>query len=113
MAQFAAFTPMADDSAPQVLVAGCGTGSHAIIAAHRFRGARVLAVDLSLSSLTYAKRKTRELGVTNIDYAQADILRLGGIARSFDVIESVGVLHHLDDPFAGWRILLSLLRPGG
>ena len=113
MAQFAAFTPMADDSAPQVLVAGCGTGSHAIIAAHRFRGAHVLAVDLSLSSLAYAKRKTRELGITNIEYAQADILRLGELARSFDVIESVGVLHHLGDPFAGWRILLSLLRPGG
>src|SRR5262249_11485496 len=25
----------------------------------------------------------------------------------------VGVLHHLADPFAGWRILLSRLRPGG
>src|SRR4030095_9892868 len=24
-----------------------------------------------------------------------------------------GVLHHLDDPFAGWRVLLELLRPGG
>ena len=113
IAPFVAFTPLPDDSAPQVLVAGCGTGSHAIIAAHRFRGVRVLAVDLSLSSLAYAKRKTRELAVTNIDYAQADILRLGDIARSFDLIESVGVLHHLDDPFAGWRILLSLLRPGG
>ena len=113
LAPFAAFKPMADDSAPQVLVAGCGTGSHAIIAAHRFRGVHVLAVDLSLSSLAYAKRKTRELGVTNIDYAQADILRLGDLARRFDIIESVGVLHHLGDPFAGWRILLSLLRPGG
>ena len=33
--------------------------------------------------------------------------------RTFDIIESGGVLHHLADPFAGWRILLSRLRPGG
>jgi SAM-dependent methyltransferase len=110
---FAPFTPMPDDSAPQVLVAGCGTGQHAILAAQRFAGTRVLAIDLSLSSLAYAIRKTRELGITDIEFAQADILRLGEIGRTFDIIESVGVLHHLGDPFAGWRVLLSLLRPGG
>jgi tetratricopeptide (TPR) repeat protein/2-polyprenyl-3-methyl-5-hydroxy-6-metoxy-1,4-benzoquinol methylase len=109
----ARFTPMRDDSQPEVLVAGCGTGSHSIRAAQRFRGARVLAVDLSLSSISYAKRKTQELGISNIDYAQADILTLGDITRTFDIIASVGVLHHLADPFMGWRILLSRLRPGG
>ncbi len=109
----ASFTPLPDDSAPDVLIAGCGTGSHSILTATRFRGVRVLAVDLSLSSISYAQRKTQELGITNIEYAQADILELGGIARTFDIIESVGVLHHLADPFAGWRILLSRLRPGG
>lgn len=113
MLPFATFTPLSDDSAPQVLVAGCGTGCHSIVAAQRFRGARVLAIDLSLSSISYARRKTRELGITNIEYAQADILKLGDIARRFDIIESVGVLHHLADPFSGWRTLLSLLRPGG
>jgi 2-polyprenyl-3-methyl-5-hydroxy-6-metoxy-1,4-benzoquinol methylase len=110
---YAQFTPMPDDSAPEALIAGCGTGRHSIITGRRFRGARVLAVDLSLSSISYAKRKTLELGLTNIEYAQADILKLGGIVRSFDIIESVGVLHHLADPFAGWRTLLTRLRPGG
>jgi tetratricopeptide (TPR) repeat protein/2-polyprenyl-3-methyl-5-hydroxy-6-metoxy-1,4-benzoquinol methylase len=110
---FAPFTPMPDDSAPEALIAGCGTGMHSIFAAQRFRGIRVLAIDLSLSSISYAKRKTLELGITNIEYAQADILKLGDIARTFDIIESGGVLHHLADPFIGWRILLSRLRPGG
>src|SRR5262249_35925705 len=96
-----------------VLVAGCGTGHCAIEAAQRYRGARVLAVDLSLTGLAYAKRKTQELGIASIDYAQADITRVGALARTFDVIEAGGVLHHLDDPFAGWRVLLTLLRPGG
>lgn len=96
-----------------ILIAGCGTGQHSIGTAQQFLGAQVLAVDLSLSSLGYAKRKTRELGLTSIEYAQADIMKLGSLGRSFDVIESCGVLHHLGDPWAGWQVLLSLLRPGG
>ncbi|MDD5175802.1 MAG: tetratricopeptide repeat protein [Sterolibacterium sp.] len=96
-----------------ILIAGCGTGQHSIQTARQFHGAQVLAVDLSLSSLGYARRKTRELGVASIEYAQADLLKLCSPGRSFDIIESVGVLHHLADPLAGWRVLLSLLRPGG
>ena len=54
-----------------VLVAGCGTGLHAIETAQRFVGANVLAVDLSVASLAYAKRKTVELGRSNVEYGQA------------------------------------------
>jgi Tfp pilus assembly protein PilF/2-polyprenyl-3-methyl-5-hydroxy-6-metoxy-1,4-benzoquinol methylase len=109
----ARFTPMHDDSQPEVLIAGCGTGSQSVLATQRFQGVRVLAVDLSLSSISYALRKTQEFGITNIEYAQADILKVGDITRTFDIIEAVGVLHHLADPFIGWRTLLTLLRPGG
>jgi tetratricopeptide (TPR) repeat protein/SAM-dependent methyltransferase len=107
------FRPLGKDGALEILVAGGGTGQHPIGTSRRFIGAQVLAIDLSLTSLGYAKRKSVELGLTNIEYAQADIMRLGAIERRFDVIESVGVLHHLGDPLAGWRVLLSLLRPGG
>jgi tetratricopeptide (TPR) repeat protein/SAM-dependent methyltransferase len=95
-----------------ILIAGCGTGQHAILTHQQFEGARTLAVDLSRASLAYAVAKTRKLGL-DIDYAQADIMRLGALAQRFDLIESVGVLHHMADPYAGWRVLLSLLRPGG
>ena len=98
---------------PEILVAGCGTGQHALQAATQFRNAQVLAVDLSLNSLGYAARKTSELGCRNIDYAQADITKLGGLDRRFDVIECSGVLHHMRDPMEGWRVLTGLLRSGG
>jgi tetratricopeptide (TPR) repeat protein/2-polyprenyl-3-methyl-5-hydroxy-6-metoxy-1,4-benzoquinol methylase len=110
---FSNFVPLSDDSAPDVLIGGCGTGGDAIFEAQRFQGARVLAIDLSLSSLSFAKRKTEELGLHTIEYAQADILELGRAAVTFDVIGSVGVLHHLEDPFEGCRVLLSRLRDGG
>jgi SAM-dependent methyltransferase len=97
----------------EVLIAGGGTGRHVVDVAQRYPEAHFLAIDLSMASLGYAARKTRELGLTNVDYAQADILEFGGIGRSFDVIEASGVLHHLRDPFAGWRVLLSVLKPRG
>ena len=98
---------------PAILVAGCGSGFHAAMAAARNPRGRVLAVDLSLTSLAYATRRCRELGLGNVRFAQADILLMGDLPERFDLIESAGVLHHLKDPIAGWRVLASLLRPGG
>ena len=97
----------------QILIAGCGTGQHSIETVQRLVGVEALAVDLSLTSLCYAQRKSRALGLTNLQYAQADIMQLGAIGRTFDLIEAGGVLHHLADPLAGWRVLISLLRPRG
>jgi ubiquinone/menaquinone biosynthesis C-methylase UbiE len=99
--------------APNILIAGCGTGQHSIGTASLFKGSNVLAIDLSLSSLSYAKRKTEELGSQNIEYMQADILDLGKLGRQFDIVESAGVLHHMDDPVAGWRVLTDCLKSGG
>ena len=98
---------------PRILVAGCGTGQNAIATARRFTGAAVLAVDLSRASLGYARRKTLELGLKNIEYRQADILSLGALEERFDLVECSGVLHHLEDPEEGWRILAGLRKPGG
>jgi tetratricopeptide (TPR) repeat protein/SAM-dependent methyltransferase len=105
--------PVAAWSELDILVAGCGTGRNAIDTARTFDGARVLPMDLSAASLAHALRKSREAGVENLTYAQADILEVRALRRSFDLIEAVGVLHHLADPLAGWRALLAVLRPGG
>ena len=102
-----------DVKEPKILIAGCGTGEHSIGTAARFKESKVLAVDLSISSLSYAKRKTEELNVNNIDYMQADILSLERLDRQFDIVESVGVLHHMDNPVAGWTALKNCLKPGG
>jgi tetratricopeptide (TPR) repeat protein/SAM-dependent methyltransferase len=107
------FIELGNNDGVDILVAGCGTGQHPIETTQRFKAARVLAVDLSLTSLCYAHRQTRALGLNTIQYAQADIMKLPSTGRMFDVIEASGVLHHLADPFAGWRALLSMLRPGG
>jgi tetratricopeptide (TPR) repeat protein/SAM-dependent methyltransferase len=102
-----------DTTSPRILVAGCGTGKHAILTACRYANARVTAVDLSRGSLAYGARQARGLGVRNIEFLQADILDLGRLEADFDLVESFGVLHHLRDPMAGWRVLAALVKRGG
>ena len=109
---FAAFERQPGRVMKDFLIAGCGTGQHSISTAQKFGDRTMLAVDLSLASLSYAKRKSAERGL-QMEYGQADILELGALTQDFDVIESIGVLHHMKDPYAGWRALLSRLRPHG
>ena len=44
---------------------------------------------------------------------QADILNIRKLKRSFDIIESAGVLHHMRDPMTGWESLVDCLKPNG
>ncbi|HYD19752.1 MAG TPA: methyltransferase domain-containing protein [Patescibacteria group bacterium] len=97
----------------KILIAGCGTGQEAAQIATVLPEAEILAVDLSLASLSYAKVQTEKLGFKNITFRQADILQLGALQERFDGIVSGGVLHHLRDPLKGWEILTGLLKPNG
>ncbi len=107
------YAPLGARNVLNVLVAGCGTGAHPIEFANKILGVRVLAIDLSLSSLAYAKRKTPPDIADRLSYIQGDILKLGGIGPTFDVIDASGVLHHMADPAQGLRSLLGLLCAGG
>ncbi|MBS1214728.1 MAG: tetratricopeptide repeat protein [Proteobacteria bacterium] len=97
-----------------ILVAGCGTGLEAFQTWCQIESSSLLAVDLSRSSLAYAMRMAEEAGIGNgIRFRQADILELKQLDERFDFISSTGVLHHLDDPLEGWRVLTQLLKPDG
>ncbi len=101
------------DGPVEMLVAGCGTGRHPITRAISDPNLKVLAMDLSKTSLAYAIRMARRLDVNNVEFLHGDILDLPSLGRRFPVIECIGVLHHMEDPLAGWRILTDLLHPGG
>lgn len=96
-----------------ILDAGCGIGRHAYMGAHY--GARnIIAMDLSEAVDTaYAN-----IGhMPNAHVVQADVyhppFRRSHEEGPFDFVYSIGVLHHLPDPEAGFRSLIRLLRPGG
>jgi 2-polyprenyl-3-methyl-5-hydroxy-6-metoxy-1,4-benzoquinol methylase len=103
--------PLLDIQA-RILIAGCGTGRDAAIHSMRFPRSSITAVDISRTSLGYAAAKAQELGLENLAFVQGDILELGRIGGEFDHICCTGVLHHLEDPRAGWRVLSDLLKPG-
>jgi SAM-dependent methyltransferase len=102
----------------EVLIAGCGTGQQVVQAALQYGpNARILALDLSAASLGYAARMAESFGVENVAFARADLQTIASakapFAARFQVIEAVGVLHHMAEPFAGWRALLRCLAPHG
>ncbi|MEE3295242.1 MAG: methyltransferase domain-containing protein [Pseudomonadota bacterium] len=104
---------IAFDNEYEILVAGCGTGQEAVQLASLFSNSRIVAVDLSLPSLCYAKKKMHESSITNIEFLQSDILNLGNFNKKFDIITSCGVLHHLDKPEEGLNVLKKLLKQDG
>ncbi len=99
---------------PDVLIAGCGTGQQAIAAALGYgENASITALDLSRASLAYGARRARDYGVDGIRFVQGNILQAPKLGRRFDVIECVGVLHHMAEPLAGWRALVDCLAHDG
>ncbi len=101
------------DGPIRILIAGCGTGRQAIQAALGYSDVEILAVDISKASLAYATRMARKYGVDNIEFMQGDILGLANLDRRFHYIECIGVLHHMENPLAGWRVLADLLVEDG
>lgn len=104
--------PLKEPTTP-ILIAGCGTGQQAIRSAQAFPKSSITAIDISRQSLAYAKNKARELKINTIDFFQADILELPSTGLKFHYIECAGVLHHMQNPFLGWKALVDSLEPGG
>lgn len=91
-----------------VLDAGCGKGRHIFLAA-RYGAKTVIGVDLS-DAVEAAYQNTKHL--PNVHVIQADILKLPFL-NSFDLVYSIGVLHHMPVPKDGFMALSSHLKRGG
>ncbi len=100
------------------LIAGGGTGDATIMLAQQMarsgRPGSVTWLDRASSSLKIARERAAVRGLSNIVWEQRSLLDLPGSGLGpFDYIDCCGVLHHLPDPAAGLRALLSVLAPGG
>lgn len=93
----------------RVLDAGCGGGQHAAVVAGYAR--ELVAVDRSTSSLVQGRlAHLPQVRVQGGDIARIRPEDLGG---PFDVVYSIGVIHHTDDPDATFANLVRCLKPGG
>lgn len=95
-----------------VLVAGCGTGEDALACAFQYSGADFTFVDISPSSLAMAKYYGSELGVKNVEYRLDNIMTME-LHKTYDIIISVGVIHHLSEPHLGVESLNRHLKDDG
>ncbi len=101
----------------RALVAGGGTGDGTIMLAQQLASAgrpgQVTYLDRSSAAAGIAQRRADVRGL-NIRWETGSLLDLAGSGLGpFDYIDCCGVLHHLPDPAAGLRALLSVLAPGG
>ena len=101
----------------RALIAGGGTGDGTIMLAQQLalsgRPGRLTYMDRSAAATAIAQARARARGL-DIAWEQGSLLDLPGSGLGpFDYIDCCGVLHHLPDPAAGLRALLSVLAPGG
>jgi SAM-dependent methyltransferase len=96
-----------DLAGKMVLDVGCGMGRFADVATRW--GAHVVGIDLSLA----AEVAARNLAGRNATFFQADVFQLPFAPESFDLIYSIGVLHHTPDCERAFKSLPGLLKPGG
>ncbi len=92
----------------RVLDVGCGMGRFLDVAARD--AAHAVGIDLTRAVDSAAHNLA---GRENVDLLQADLRSLPLRDGSFDVIYSIGVLHHTPDTRDAFRGLLRLLKPGG
>jgi SAM-dependent methyltransferase len=95
-----------------VLVAGCGTWQAAKYALVH-PDARVIAIDVSPTSLEHTEKLKQKYNLTNLDVRQLPIENSSDLDHTFDHIVCTGVLHHLADPGVGLRALQSVLKKDG
>lgn len=89
-----------------VLDCGCGGGQHLTFIAPYCKSA--LGIDLNTSEI--ARKNTATF--PNISLCEADIATMD-LGRTFDIVYSIGVLHHTDDPTTSFRNIVKHCKPGG
>jgi SAM-dependent methyltransferase len=97
----------------RILDAGCGTGVGTEYLVHLNPKAQVVGIDLSAGALAVAKERCQRSGANRVEFHHLSLYDVEQLPGEFDLINCVGVLHHLSDPIRGIQSLATKLAPGG
>ncbi|MGI8935769.1 MAG: class I SAM-dependent methyltransferase [Phormidesmis sp.] len=97
----------------RILDAGCGTGVGTEYLVHLNPAAEVVGIDLSAGAIAVATERCQRSGADRVAFHNLSIYDVDQIPGEFDLINCVGVLHHLPDPVRGIQALAKKLAPGG
>jgi SAM-dependent methyltransferase len=95
-----------------ILDAGCGTGHRLLALARRYPDAHFVGVDMTAASLEVAAGLVRKHRLTNVELHRGDLVEFRP-RNSFDIIVSIGVIHHLENPCGGLASLSAMLGDQG
>ncbi|MEL6353064.1 MAG: class I SAM-dependent methyltransferase [Cyanobacteria bacterium J06627_28] len=102
-----------ETAAPRILDAGCGTGVGTEYLVHLNPEAEVVGIDLSAGAIAVATERCQRSGADRVTFHNLSIYDVAQIPGEFDLINCVGVLHHMPDPVRGIQALAKKLKPGG
>lgn len=97
----------------RILDAGCGTGVGTEYLVHLNPQAQVTGIDLSAGALSVARERCQRSGADRVEFHHLSLYDANQLPGQFDLINCVGVLHHLPDPIRGIQALAPKLAPGG
>jgi SAM-dependent methyltransferase len=97
----------------RILDAGCGSGVGTEYLVHLNPQAQVVGIDLSSGTLEVAKERCQRSGANRVEFHHLSLYDVEQLPGEFDLINCVGVLHHLPDPIRGTQALAKKLAPGG
>jgi SAM-dependent methyltransferase len=97
----------------RILDAGCGSGVGTEYLIHLNPQAQVVGIDLSAGTLEVAKERCKRSGANRVEFHHLSLYDVEQLPGEFDLINCVGVLHHLPDPIRGIQALAKKLAPGG
>ncbi len=90
----------------EVLECGCGGGQHTAFIAPFAKS--IVAVDLNTVDLARERNKYLQ----NVEFLELDIAAMN-LMRKFDIVFSIGVIHHTDDPDKTVENLKKHVKQGG
>lgn len=102
----------------RILDAGCGTGVGTEYLILLNPQAEIVGIDLSEKALEIARERCQRSGVAanhkgTINFQHLNLESATELPGQFDLINCVGVLHHLPDPVKGIQALADKLASGG
>ncbi len=102
-----------DSNKVRILDAGCGTGVSTEYLVHLNPEAEVVGIDLSAGAIAVATERCQRSGADRVAFHNLSIYDVDQLPGEFDLINCVGVLHHMPDPIRGIQALAKKLKPGG
>ncbi|MDB9515454.1 class I SAM-dependent methyltransferase [Roseofilum reptotaenium CS-1145] len=97
----------------RILDAGCGTGVGTEYLVHLNPQASVVGIDLSAGAIAVAQERCQRSGADRVEFHHLSLYDVAQLPGQFQLINCVGVLHHLPDPIRGIQSLACKLAPGG